>query len=84
MAYTTTYLNGHSDNMVRKFVIDTATDITGIDTAQLKPGSTVFVIDTSSYYMLNHQQEWIPIESGSLPSHLTIDGSNEDATGSGN
>lgn len=63
-AYTAMFLNGHTDNMVREFVVDTNEDIAKIDVSQLKPGSRVFVINTSTWYMLNHSKKWNTVDWG--------------------
>lgn len=63
--YTPTFLNGQAANMVREFVVDTVEDITSIDVSQLLPGSRVFVINTSQWYMLNHRKLWQTINWGS-------------------
>ena len=86
MAYTTVYLNGHQDNMVRRFVVDTVADIGSIDTSQLKPGSTVFVIEDSANYMLNNKYQWRQIKNsggggGGDIDHIIYDGSDEDNPG---
>lgn len=36
-------------------------DLTDLNKARLTPGSTVFIISTSKYYMLNGSKNWIEI-----------------------
>ena len=43
---------------VKEFIIDTYDDINAINVKSITPGSTVFVIDASEYYMLNTKLEW--------------------------
>ena len=43
---------------VKEFIIDTYDDINAINVKKITPGSTVFVIDASEYYMLNTKLEW--------------------------
>lgn len=61
MAYSTVYLNGRKPNMVRRFVVDAAADLSEINISQLLPGSTAFVIESSETYMLNNQYEWVKV-----------------------
>lgn len=62
MAYTAIYANGTTFNMVKKFVVDTFKDVAEIDTQQISPGSTAFVIETSKTYMLNNKYKWIEVQ----------------------
>ncbi|MCM1217314.1 MAG: hypothetical protein NC548_22685 [Lachnospiraceae bacterium] len=43
---------------VSELVADDETDLKTINTASLQPGSTCFVIASSSVYMLNSKREW--------------------------
>lgn len=52
---------------VVNLVADTDDDISSLPT-HYAPGSTCFVIDTSTTYMLNGSKEWIAIESSSSSS----------------
>lgn len=65
MAYTAIYANGSTFNAVKKFVIDTFNEIYDIDTSQISPGSTAFVIADSTTYMLNNKLNWIKVNLSS-------------------
>lgn len=60
-------INIHSNNNqvaygIQHFILDTLSDLQTLNKRQsLKPGSTIFVIDTSKYFMLNGQKSWIEI-----------------------
>ena len=45
----------------KEFLIDTIDDLSKVPTAKLTPGTTAFVISSSQYYMLNHNQEWVKV-----------------------
>ena len=79
MAFTTIYSNGQRPNMVREFVVDTEADIASINTSQLMPGSTCFVIEQSQWYMLNHQYQWKPVALNSV----IYDGGEENSSNPG-
>ena len=49
------------ENIFGIFLLDTYDEITEINTSIVAPGSTCFVIDTSEYYMLNTEDEWIKV-----------------------
>ena len=51
---------------IKNFIVDTPSDIDSLPKTYT-PGCVAFVIEDSSYYMLNHQKEWkkIQISSGS-------------------
>lgn len=47
---------------IQHFIIDEIDDLNELNKKpSLKPGSTVFVIKTSKYYMLNGKNSWIEI-----------------------
>ena len=50
---------------VKHYNADTYNDIALIPVEDAMPGSTVFVIDTSSYYMLNSEKRWVSVNLGS-------------------
>lgn len=83
MAFTTIYSNGQRANMVREFVVDTEADIASINTSQLLPGSTCFVIEQSQWYMLNHQYQWKPVTLSGISGDVIYDGGEENSTPSG-
>ena len=62
MAYTVIYANGSTFNMVKRFVIDSFSEIYDIDTSQLSPGSTAFDISSNKTYMLNNKKQWIQVQ----------------------
>lgn len=86
MAYSTVYSNGVSDNMVRRFVVDTVDELSTINISQLRAGSTAFVIKTSETYMLSNARKWekVVLSSGggnggsSGSEDVIYDGGNED------
>ena len=47
---------------IQHFVVDTEENLVVFKKQNsIKPGSTIFVIDTSKYYMLNSLKQWIEI-----------------------
>ena len=50
---------------IKHYNVDTLDDKDSLPTANLKMGSTCFVIENSSKWMLNGKSEWIEILSGS-------------------
>lgn len=50
------------DYGIKHYYADTYNDIVEIPIKDTAPGSTVFVIDTSTYYMLNNQKKWISVQ----------------------
>ena len=38
---------------IKHFILDTIDDLTGLNKELLTPGSTIFIINTSKYFMLN-------------------------------
>ena len=52
---TTMFSNGSVPNQIKEFVVDTDDQLSTIDISQILPGSRAFVINTSQWYMLNHQ-----------------------------
>lgn len=49
--------SGQTQYNVVNIVVDTETDILSLPT-NVAPGSTCFVIDTSTAFMLNNQHQW--------------------------
>lgn len=47
---------------VKELIIDTYNDINKFNVKFLTPGTTVFVIDVSEYYMLNTQLKWVQVD----------------------
>jgi hypothetical protein len=46
---------------IKHFNLDTVDDLTNLRKDNLTPGSTIFIINTSKYYMLNGKREWVEI-----------------------
>lgn len=46
---------------IKHFDLDTIDDLAGLNKELLTPGSTIFIIDTSKYFMLNGKKVWIEI-----------------------
>ena len=65
--------NGDTSYGVQNLVADTYDDITKINTLFLNMGSTVFVIETSQYYMLNGEKSWsaVNLNAGGDPAAPT-------------
>ena len=66
---------------IKAYVLDTVDDLVRIDPANLYPGSTAFIIDSSTHYMLNNKKVWMKVDLGSgsggggtTPDHITYDG----------
>lgn len=50
---------------VKEFSVDLESDIASIDVSNCSPGSVVFVIENSKYFMLNSAKEWKAVELSS-------------------
>ena len=61
---------------IKHYNADHESDRLSINTFNITPGSTVFVIENSKHYMLNNKKEWIEI-------NLFGNGSSNGNTGSG-
>ena len=48
----------------KKFIVDFVSDIPTLPT-DCAPGSTAFVIESSTHYMLNNYKQWVEVELGS-------------------
>lgn len=67
---------------IKKFFFDTVDELMQLNTANLYPGSTAFIIDSSTTYMLNSNRVWIKVDLGSgsssgdgdLPDSVIYDG----------
>lgn len=46
---------------IKHFDLDTIDDLNDLNKKQLNPGSTIFIINTSKYYMLNSKYQWVEI-----------------------
>lgn len=66
---------------IKHFNLDEITDLTDLNKNILTPGSTVFIISSSKYYMLNGSKKWIEINPFSLSSSNSNSGN---TSGDGN
>lgn len=46
---------------IKHLDLDTINDLKKINKSTLSPGSTIFIINTSKYYMLNGKKAWVEI-----------------------
>lgn len=65
---------------IKHFNLDIFSDLKKLNKDILTPGSTVFIIDTSRYYMLNGAHKWIEINPYGMGSSEPGDG---DGSGDG-
>lgn len=56
--------SGRTAYGIQHFVVDEQADVAKISPNQCAVGSTVFVIATSKYYMLNSKKEWKNVDLG--------------------
>lgn len=47
---------------IQKFIVDTIEDIEFLPISA-NPGSSALVIDTSSFYILNHSKKWVKLNT---------------------
>lgn len=64
MSFRISKQTGKTTYNLKEFTVDTYDDIKKINTTQLAVGSVVFVIDTSTSYMLNSKRQWIEVDLG--------------------
>lgn len=67
---------------IKHFNLDEVVDLTDLNKATLTPGSTVFIISTSKYYMLNGQKKWVEINPFALSGGGSGGGSGDNPGGS--
>jgi len=53
--------SGHVAYGIKHFDLDTIDDLKQLNKNKLTPGSTIFIISSSKYYMLNGSKQWIEI-----------------------
>ena len=60
---------------IKHYTLDYASDLSNMPTANIKAGSTAFIIENSKYYMLNNQHQWILVNlnSGSIINSSSIE-----------
>lgn len=64
---------------IQHFILDTTDDLSTLNkNTTINPGSTIFIIETSKYYMLNGKKSWIEINPYGM-----INSSNNSSGGSG-
>ena len=62
---------------VKEFSVDLESDVALIDVSNCSPGSVVFVIENSKYFMLNSAKEWKTVELSSGGGSSGGDGSGD-------
>lgn len=50
---------------VKRYTLDTIEDLKRLNISSAYPGSTAFIIETSTRYMLNNKRQWVKIASAS-------------------
>lgn len=68
---------------VYDFVYDTVDEFRGTIHSGIMPGSTAFIIETSTKYMLNSKNQWVEILIGTSSSGSGSGGSGSGSSGSG-
>ena len=65
--YSMTHEHNEQAYGLKRYVVDTEADIATLpaNVPTIIPGSTAFVIGTSTTYMLNNQRQWVKINIGS-------------------
>lgn len=48
---------------VKRFTLDTIEDLKRLNISSAYPGSTAFIVGTSTRYMLNNKRQWIKVAS---------------------
>lgn len=43
----------------KEVIVDTEAEVSTVDSANMCPGSIIYVVDNGSFYMLNTKKEWI-------------------------
>lgn len=64
MSFRISKQTGRTTYNLKEFTVDVYDDISKINVSHLAVGSTVFVIDTSTSYMLNSKRQWIEVDLG--------------------
>ena len=75
----TIHSNSQGSYGIQHFILDDINDLYELNKRpSLKPGSTIFVIKTSKYYMLNGKKQWIEINPYNMGSSNggSVDGGN--------
>lgn len=67
---------------IKHFILDTIDDLTGLNKELLTPGSTIFIINTSKYFMLNGKKNWVEINPYGM-GNSSNNGSGDNNGGSG-
>lgn len=56
--------SGRATYGIQHYVVDEQADVSKVDPHACAIGSTIFVIATSKYYMLNSKKEWKNVDLG--------------------
>ena len=56
--------SGKPADYITEYLLDTAADVANLPTSGA-PGSKAFVIEDSTYYMLNHAKTWVKVNLAS-------------------
>ena len=59
---------------VKHYTLDTIDDLKQLEKKDITPGSTIFIINSSKYYMLNSKSQWVEI----FPYHNSSNGGSDD------
>lgn len=69
---------------IKHYNLDTIDDLKNLDKNRLNPGSTIFIISSSKYYMLNGKKSWIEINPYGMGSSNSNSGGSGDSGGDSN
>ena len=69
---------------IKHYNLDTIDDLKNLDKNRLSPGSTIFIISSSKYYMLNGKKSWIEINPYGMGSSNSNSGGDGDSGGDSN
>lgn len=73
----TIHANGNKISYgIKHYNLDTIDDLKNLDKDRLSPGSTIFIISSSKYYMLNGKKSWIEINPYGIGSSNNSSGGN--------
>lgn len=59
---------------VKHYTLDTIDDLKQLEKKDITPGSTIFIINSSKYYMLNSKSQWVEI----FPYYNSSNGGSDD------
>lgn len=58
---TTLFANGKKNSLYKEYVVDKEDEITKVSKSNCCMGSTIFVIENQTLYMLNGKDEWVKV-----------------------